>query len=274
MKRSIPKPSPAMAVACLALLVALGGVGVAATSLPANSVGRVQLKPNAVSSAKVANGTLRAADFAAGTLLQGPAGPPGPAGPQGPAGGSGGTGPTGGTAGGSLTGTYPNPQIAPNVIGSAQVIDGSITGADIALSTLPQVLGRWATKHPARSPTCTPTSSYGGCADITLKLATRSHVLLLGRITGTVNQNGNDGDGNCRFRTSTTGVVPGSAVAVHAARVGDPGDAEFVQAPLVGITDLVGPGEVSFFLDCNSLAFPFSIRYLDAAIAALVISPS
>jgi hypothetical protein len=75
-----------MVVACTALLVALGGVGVAATRLPANSVGTVQLRANAVNSGKVANRSLRAIDFALNQLPAGPAGPAGPQGPPGPAG--------------------------------------------------------------------------------------------------------------------------------------------------------------------------------------------
>lgn len=84
-------PSPAMVVAAVALLVALGGTSVAAVSqVPRNSVGAAQLKANAVTnpklasnsvtSAEVRNQSLRRADFAPGQL---PAGPTGPQGPQG-----------------------------------------------------------------------------------------------------------------------------------------------------------------------------------------------
>ena len=81
------RPSPALVVACLALLVALSGVGVAATlAVPRNSVGTVQLRNNAVISSKVKNGSLLRADFKSGQLPAGPAGPAGAAGPAGPAG--------------------------------------------------------------------------------------------------------------------------------------------------------------------------------------------
>jgi hypothetical protein len=91
------RPSPAMIVACLALLVSLGGTSVAAVSqLSRNSVGALQLKNgavtnakirnNAVTSAKVRNRSLLRADFAPGQLSAGPTGPQGPAGPTGPAG--------------------------------------------------------------------------------------------------------------------------------------------------------------------------------------------
>jgi hypothetical protein len=80
-------PSPALVVACLALAISLSGAAYAvSTALPRNSVGTVQLKNNAVNSAKVRNASLRAVDFAAGQI---PVGPQGPAGPQGPPGASG-----------------------------------------------------------------------------------------------------------------------------------------------------------------------------------------
>lgn len=90
-----------MVVACLALLVALGGTSVAAVSqlVPRNSVGTAQLRNNAVAtakvrnnaitSAKVRNRSLLAADFAVGQIPAGPAGPAGAAGPAGPAGAAG-----------------------------------------------------------------------------------------------------------------------------------------------------------------------------------------
>jgi len=84
--------SPATVIAALALLVALGGTAYAAVVLPANSVGVVQLKNNAVSSPKVLDRSLLARDFAPGQIpagSAGPAGPGGPAGPAGPAGPSG-----------------------------------------------------------------------------------------------------------------------------------------------------------------------------------------
>jgi hypothetical protein len=83
-------PSPAMIVACVSLVVALGGVSYAAGVIPKNSVGTAQLKTkavtgaklgkSAVTSAKVANGTLMAVDFKAGQL---PAGLPGAKGDKG-----------------------------------------------------------------------------------------------------------------------------------------------------------------------------------------------
>jgi hypothetical protein len=92
------RPSAAMVIACIALLVALTGTSVAAVSqlVPRNSVGpnqlrtgavtRPKLRNNAVDTTKVANRSLRAVDFAAGQIPAGPPGAAGAAGPQGPPG--------------------------------------------------------------------------------------------------------------------------------------------------------------------------------------------
>jgi hypothetical protein len=57
------RPTPAMAVAMVALFVALGGTGYAALQLPPHSVGKKELKRNAVTTTKIDNGTIRLKDF-------------------------------------------------------------------------------------------------------------------------------------------------------------------------------------------------------------------
>jgi len=90
--RRIPlrRPSPAFVVACMALLVALGGTGYAAVALPRNSVGTLQLQRNAVTARKIAPSAVRGAHVLDGSLLatdfksgQIPAGPKGDKGDKG-----------------------------------------------------------------------------------------------------------------------------------------------------------------------------------------------
>jgi hypothetical protein len=80
------RPSPAMVIACIALVFAMTGAGYAAGMLGPNTVGTKQLKKNAVISSKVKNGSLLRADFKAGQVPAGPQGPQGLPGAQGPPG--------------------------------------------------------------------------------------------------------------------------------------------------------------------------------------------
>ena len=78
------RPSPALAVAMIALFVGLTSTGYATVQ---------QLRRNSITTIHVKDRSLLARDFRAGQIPRGPQGPPGPAGPQGPAGpaGPGGT---------------------------------------------------------------------------------------------------------------------------------------------------------------------------------------
>jgi hypothetical protein len=98
----IRRPSPALVVASLALLLSLGGSAYAAVGLAPGSVGTRQLRYAAVTTEKLARGAVTASkvkpysllseDFAPGQL---PVGPRGPAGATGPQGVPGATGPQG-----------------------------------------------------------------------------------------------------------------------------------------------------------------------------------
>jgi len=119
-------PRPSTALALVALAVALGGTGYAATVLPAGSVGTEQLKNSAVVSAKVKNHSLRAVDFASGQLPAGERGPAGAQGPQGPAGPAGAAGPAGpsGAKGDSGSQGSQGPQGPPGFSSLAYVATG------------------------------------------------------------------------------------------------------------------------------------------------------
>jgi hypothetical protein len=63
------RPSPALVVAFVALLIALGGTSYAAFRLPRNSVGTKQLKNNAVTASKIKNGAVTASKINTSGLM-------------------------------------------------------------------------------------------------------------------------------------------------------------------------------------------------------------
>jgi hypothetical protein len=98
MKRLAGMLTFANVMSMTAVFIALGGSAIAITQLPKDSVGARQIKTGAVRSAEVKDFSLRADDFAKGSLLTGAVGPLpliGVAGPKGEQGPQGPTGPTG-----------------------------------------------------------------------------------------------------------------------------------------------------------------------------------
>lgn len=97
------RPSPSMAVAVIALIVAMGGTSYAALIITGENVKDSSLtgadvRNSSLTTSDVRNGSLRALDFQADELPaaeRGPQGPQGPAGPQGPQGPQGVPGPQG-----------------------------------------------------------------------------------------------------------------------------------------------------------------------------------
>lgn len=97
------RPSPAMVIACAALLIALTGTSIAAveaTAPPNNSVGTAQLKNNAVTAAKIKNSAVAAAKIASNAVAAA--------------------------------------KIASNAVNSAKVQDGTLVAADFKAGELPQ----------------------------------------------------------------------------------------------------------------------------------------
>jgi hypothetical protein len=85
---------PALTIACLAIVISLSSVGYAASVLPRNSVGTVQIRNDAIVSSKVKDRSLLLLDVAAG-LPPAPQGAKGEQGDRGPRGETGSAGPAG-----------------------------------------------------------------------------------------------------------------------------------------------------------------------------------
>jgi len=122
-------PSPALVVACLALLLALGGIGGAAVTQapPKNSVGTAQLKSNAVTTPKIKNNAVAAAKIASNAVVAAK---------------------IASNAVGSAkiaAGAVTADKVATDAVTTEKVQDGSITAADLAPGVVPPsaALGRF-----------------------------------------------------------------------------------------------------------------------------------
>lgn len=130
MKQIRKRLTYANVMSSIAVFLVLGGAAFAAIKLPKNSVGAKQLKNNAVTSAKVKDGSLLGSDFAAGQLPAGTQGPEGPKGPKGPEGEAGAPGTALGYARVASDGTI-DPATSKGVI-SAVTAGGSLICFELA----------------------------------------------------------------------------------------------------------------------------------------------
>lgn len=141
----IRRPSPALVVASVALLLSLGGSAYATVALSPGSVGTRQLKNGAVTSEKLAGSAVTASkvkpysllsqDFAPGQLPAGPQGPQGPqgaTGPQGPVGRTGLQGPAGVSGYQVITSTSPTSATSEKAVAANCPAGESILGGGVA----------------------------------------------------------------------------------------------------------------------------------------------
>src|SRR5687768_14300521 len=114
----ISRPSPAMVVATIALVMSTAGTTVAATQvlIPRQSVGAVHLRAGSVDGTKIRDRSVGLRDISLGAAawLKRP----------------------GGVAAGALAGTYPNPTLAAGAVGTDTLQDGSVTAAKLASGTI------------------------------------------------------------------------------------------------------------------------------------------
>ena len=140
MPRKERLPSPAMVLACLALLLVLGGTsGAAVTQAPPNnSVGTAQLKNNAVTGAKIKSSAVVAAKIASDAVVAAKIAS------------------NAVVAAKIASNAVTNAKIANNAVAGAKVQDGSLAAADLASGVLPpsDAFGRFL-----NGPIAVPTSA-------------------------------------------------------------------------------------------------------------------
>jgi hypothetical protein len=181
----------------------------------------------------------------------------------------------GGPAGGDLTGSYPDPEIAPNAVGTSEIAFQSVTGSDVDASTLGQVPSALTAsvggigRHAGNTQSCDPESpTFVTCVSVSFFLPARSRVLIVGSVDAETEVDSDTGVGTCRAFTDQTGVLTDSQVFPN---VGDfPGDE---QVPVTTVTPALGPGTVTFGIECNQDSLG-AITYRHSHISAVALSPN
>lgn len=167
-----------------------------------------------------------------------------------------------------------NLDLADNIIQSGKIQDGTLTGGDINESTLGQVpsaslggIGRFSGGN-----SCDPESdTFQTCAAVTLNLPGQARVALNATVRGTTEVDADFAVGGCRLGTSATGALAGTLTGFFAQ---DVAASSRINGSLVAVTPPLGPGSVSFGVECNQSESQGAISYDLIGISAVAVSPN
>jgi hypothetical protein len=242
----------------------VGQAAVASPEVKNDSITNGDVAPNSLTSGRIADGSLTGTDVASNSLKGADI-------DESTLSSIGGGGP----AGGDLAGSYPDPVIAPDAVGTGEVADNSLTGSDLDESTLGQVPSALTAsvggigRHARNTQFCDPEgSTFVTCVSVSFFLPATSRVLIVGSVDAETEVDSDTGVGTCRASTDHTGVLTDSQVFPN---VGDyPGDE---QVPVTTVTAPVGPGTVTFGIQCNQFSLG-AITYRHSHISAVALSPN
>ena len=201
--------TPGNAVAMAALMVALGGTGVAASTLANGSVTSAKIANSAVKSAKIANGSVTSAKIANGSVKSG--------------------------------------KIANSAVTSAKIAAGAVTASQIAPATLAAMQGRIGPAGPAGPPgppgpseTYTgfnPSGSLTGGQQLVVGLSLPAGNYLFQANLILTNTDATAVDAECQIGASLVPVVDAATTSLDAA-----GGLDTQTVTLAGTAALTVPG--------------------------------
>ena len=158
----------------------------------------------------------------------------------------------------------------------ADVIDGSLEGADIAESTLAQVPSALTALQGGRgrhssSGGCDPESDvFVSCGTVQISLAAPARLLVVGTAEATTELGANHASGQCRIGT-TSGPMYSSTTDF---RFVDAGDTTYAihNVPVTVVTPVLSAGTHTVGVDCNQDPYHGAVYYHRAQVVAVALS--
>jgi hypothetical protein len=155
------------------------------------------------------------------------------------------------------------PDVAANAVNGSDVVDASLTRADLAPSVLP--------KGRSTSSTCNPqTTAFADCGPVTIDLATKAPVLIVASAQWYGNGAASIVAGHCRLGVNGAPFGPDA----EPGELQDNSSDQTQQSlTLTAVTPVLSPGPNTFGLACNQAVFSGDITFGPTYISAVVLGP-